>query len=278
MPRKKLPKDGSQTDNTKRVYQRDKIDFELKIRELDWTPKQREFFELVSDKDCRIVFLKGPAGSSKTLVAMRAALELLNNRRVSDIVCVRAAVESADSKLGYLPGDLQSKYDVYMAPFTDKLEELLPVDQIKRLRTDERITNQPINFCRGLSFTARIIIMDEMQCATFGELQTLISRMGKFSKMIICADPEQSDLPHNKRGGFEKMMSIFGDEESIKMGIHCFEFTEQDIVRSDLCRYIVNKLSKYKKEEDIKHAHHKHDVPVATCDKTPIIDSWASGK
>jgi phosphate starvation-inducible PhoH-like protein len=118
-------------DKSPKIYQRDKIDFELKVRELDWTDKQKEFFSLVNDKDTRIVFVSGPAGSSKTLVAVRAALQMLNDKKASDIICVRAAVESADSKLGYLPGDLQSKYDVYMMPFADKLEELLPIDHVK---------------------------------------------------------------------------------------------------------------------------------------------------
>ena len=124
-------------DKSPKIYQRDKIDFELKIRELEWTSKQKEFFNLINNKEARIVFVSGPAGSSKTLIAVRAALQMLNDKKVSDIICVRAAVESADSKLGYLPGDLQSKYDVYMMPFADKLEELLPIDQIKRLKTDK---------------------------------------------------------------------------------------------------------------------------------------------
>ena len=201
-------------DKSPKIYQRDKIDFELKIRELDWTDKQKEFFKLVSDKDARIIFVSGPAGSSKTLVAVRAALQMLNDKKASDIICVRAAVESADSKLGYLPGDLQSKYDVYMMPFADKLEELLPIDQIKRLKGDNRITNQPINFCRGLSFAAKVILMDEMQNATLSEFGTLLTRIGKFTKMIVCADPSQSDLPFNKQGAFEKIIELFSCEES----------------------------------------------------------------
>lgn len=239
-------------DKSPKVYQREKIDFDLKIRELDWTDKQKEFFNLINNKETRIVFVSGPAGSSKTLIAVRAALQMLNDKKASDIICVRAAVESADSKLGYLPGDLQSKYDVYMMPFADKLEELLPADQIKRLKSDNRITNQPINFCRGLSFAAKVILMDEMQNATLSEFGTLLTRMGKFTKMIVCADPSQSDLPFNKQGAFEKIIELFSCEESKKMGIHHFQFSEDDILRSELCKFVVRKINNHKKEEAIK--------------------------
>jgi phosphate starvation-inducible PhoH-like protein len=170
-------------------------------------------------------------------------------------VCVRAAVESADSKLGFLPGDLGSKYDVYMMPFYDKFEELLTVDQIKRLKGDNRIINQPINFCRGLSFTARIILVDEMQNGTMNEIVTLLTRIGKFSKMIICADPSQSDLPFNKQGGFEKLIKIFDNNAAKEHGIHFFEYGEEDIVRSDLCRFIVEEITKYKKSEEALKAN-----------------------
>lgn len=241
-------------DRSPKVYQRDKIDFELKIRELEWTDRQKEFFDLISNKDTRIVFVSGPAGSSKTLVAVRAALQMLNDKKASDIICVRAAVESADSKLGYLPGDLQSKYDVYMMPFADKLEELLPIDQIKRLKGDNRITNQPINFCRGLSFAAKVILMDEMQNATLSEFGTLLTRIGKFTKMIVCADPSQSDLPFNKQGAFEKIVKLFSCEESKQMGVHHFHFTEDDILRSELCKFVVKKITEHKKEEAIRLA------------------------
>jgi phosphate starvation-inducible PhoH-like protein len=241
-------------DNSPKVYQRDKIDFDLKIRELEWTDKQKQFFDLINNKNTKIVFVSGPAGSSKTLIAVRAALEMLNEKKASDIICVRAAVESADSKLGYLPGDLQSKYDVYMMPFADKLEELLPIDQIKRLKNDNRITNQPINFCRGLSFSAKVILMDEMQNATLSEFGTLLTRIGQFTKMIICADPSQSDLPFNKQGAFQKIVELFSCEQSKDMGIHHFQFEEDDILRSELCKFVVKKITQHKKEEAVKIA------------------------
>jgi phosphate starvation-inducible PhoH-like protein len=278
MAKKASEKLDKKRDTSEKIYQRDKIDFELKIRELEWTDKQKEFFKLVSDKSSRIIFVSGPAGSSKTLVAVRAALQMLNDKKVSDMICVRAAVESADSKLGYLPGDLQSKYDVYMMPFADKLEELLTVEQIKRLKADNRITNQPINFCRGLSFTARVILMDEMQNATLSELYTLLSRIGKFSKMIICADVLQSDLPHNKQGGFNKITEIFNNEESRNMGIHHFEFSTDDIVRSELCKFVVLKISESKAEQmRIKKAEYESKAKIAPQPNYDAHHMWSPG-
>lgn len=263
-------------DKSPKVYQRDKIDFELKIRELEWTDRQKEFFNLINNKDTRIIFVSGPAGSSKTLIAVRAALQMLNDKKASDIICVRAAVESADSKLGYLPGDLQSKYDVYMMPFADKLEELLPIDQIKRLKGDNRITNQPINFCRGLSFAAKVILMDEMQNATLSEFGTLLTRIGKFTKMIICADPSQSDLPFNKQGAFEKIVELFSCEESKSMGIHHFQFTEDDILRSELCKFVVRKITSHKKEEAAKLAEKEKKNKTQNVNISQIYqDSWS---
>lgn len=148
-------------DTSPKVYQREKIDFELKIRELPWTEKQQALIELGADKESRVIFLSGPAGSSKTTVAMRIGLELMQLKKISDIVFVRAAVESADSKLGYLPGDINGKYEPYMGPFEDKLEELLPAGDVKRLKGEDRLVYKPINFIRGASWTAKCIIVDE---------------------------------------------------------------------------------------------------------------------
>jgi phosphate starvation-inducible PhoH-like protein len=226
-------------DTSPKVYQREKIDFDLHVRELPWTEKQQALIELGADKDTRIIFLSGPAGSSKTLTAVRIGLEMLNKRRASDLVFVRAAVESADSKLGYLPGDINGKYEPYMGPFEDKLEELLPVGEVKRLKGENRVIYQPINFVRGASWTARFVIVDECQNLTINEIQTLMTRLGKFTKMILCADSAQSDLPKAKQGGFEKCAHMFNTVEAQRFGIYSVAFNNDDIMRSELCKFIV---------------------------------------
>jgi phosphate starvation-inducible PhoH-like protein len=235
MPKPKTPK----PDNSPKIYQREKIDFELHVRELPWTEKQQALIELGADRDSRVIFLSGPAGSSKTLSAVRIGLELLNKKKVSDLVFVRAAVESADSKLGYLPGDIAGKYEPYMGPFEDKLEELLPAGEVKRLKGENRVTYQPINFCRGASWTARFICVDEAQNLTVNEIQTLLTRIGKFTKMILCADNAQSDLPKAKQGGFEKISHMFNTTAAAAFGMYSLAFNNDDIMRSELCKFIV---------------------------------------
>lgn len=232
-------------DTSPCVFQREKIDFDLKIRELPWTEKQKNFITLATHKDTRVVFLSGPAGSSKTITAMRVALELLQTKRVSDIILVRAAIESSDEKLGFLPGDIDTKIGPYMSPFEDKLEEMLPKDQIVRLNKEGRLIDKPIGFCRGASWTSRCVILDEAQNITLREMKTLMTRMGKFSKMIVCADSTQSDLPAHKRGGYERCQEMFASDDAEKQGIFCVKFDKSDIVRSELCKFIVETFERH---------------------------------
>ena len=237
----KTPTAGTQKDNTPYVFQREKISYSLDIRELPWTDKQKEIISLFLEKDTKIMFLKGPAGASKTILSMYCGLQLLNARKVSDMVLIRSAVESSDSKLGYLPGTVEDKFSVYLTPFNDKFSELITVAQIKKLETDNRITICPINFARGLHFSVKFVCCDEAQNLTIKELQTLLTRTGEFCKVIVCGDPDQSDLPRDK-SGFKKVYDSFDTESARNMGIHCIELGEQDIVRSEICRYIVNKF------------------------------------
>ena len=226
-------------DNSPYVAQREKIDFSLNVRELPWTDKQKEIINLFLDKKTKLMILKGPAGTSKTILSMYLGLQLLNLKKVSDIVLVRSAVESADSKLGYLPGDINEKVNVYMTPFNEKFSELVTEPQIHRLHKDNRITICPINFARGLHFAVKFVCCDESQNLTIRELQTLFTRMGEFSKMIICGDPDQSDLPYGK-SGFNTVYKAFDNEDAREHGVYCVELTEDHIVRSELCRYVTH--------------------------------------
>jgi len=226
-------------DTSPYVAQRDKIDFALNVRELPWTDKQKEIINLFLDKNTKLMILKGPAGTSKTILSMYLGLQLLNMKKVSDIVLVRSAVESSDSKLGYLPGDINEKVNVYMTPFNEKFSELIIEPQIHRLHKDNRITICPINFARGLHFAVKFVCCDESQNLTIRELQTLFTRMGEFSKMIICGDPDQSDLPYGK-SGFNTVYKAFDNDDAKAHGVQCVELTEDHIVRSELCRYVTH--------------------------------------
>lgn len=229
-------------DRSPRIWQREKLKWELGIRDFQMlTEKQQAVIELAMDKHTRVLFIDGPAGSSKTFLSMLIGLKLLNTKKVSEMILVRSAVESASSSLGYLPGDIHDKFSVYMTPFHDKLQEFLPSEQIKKLEDEKRLVICPINFMRGLHFAVKFICCDEGQNLTKKELQTLMTRMGEHSKLIICGDTQQSDLPKGK-SGFADVFNIFNDEASQAEGIYCAKFTHDDIVRSQLCKFIVEKF------------------------------------
>ena len=246
----------SKNDNSPYVFQKEKINYELNIKDLPWTDKQKEIINTFLDKKTKVLLLKGPAGTSKTTLAMYCGLTLLNKKRISDLVLVRSAVESSDSKLGFLPGDIMEKFNVYLTPFHDKFSELLNKPQIDRLQKDNRITICPINFARGLHFSAKFICADEIQNFSKREIHTIMSRIGEFSKVFLCGDPEQSDLPSGK-SGFNKVYELFNNQDGREHGIFCMELTEEDIVRSELCRYITHKFKELNdqiKPDDYKDA------------------------
>jgi|SRR5579862_750919 len=235
--------DNKVQDTSPSIPQRNKIKNQLSLKKRDnLTEKQKQFLEVAMDKNTKIMFVQGPAGTSKTYMAVFAALQLLNERRMSDIIYIRSAVESSDSKLGFLPGEADDKMAPYLAPLVDKLIELLPANEIDGLKKEERISSVPVGFLRGLNWNAKVIITDEAQNMTVKELFTLITRTGEFSKVFILGDPDQSDI--NGKSGFLKMMSHFEDDESRANGIHVFKFTEDDIVRSALVKFIIKKVKK----------------------------------
>jgi phosphate starvation-inducible PhoH-like protein len=233
------------TDGKVKIHQRDTIKprENFYIEELPWTEKQKRFIEISLNKSTRLMLCKGPAGSSKTLIAVYAALNLLNDSKVSDVIYMRSAVESSDSRLGFLPGDADEKLHYYNLPFMDKLDELLNEDTVKKLQRDQRVSIHPVNFARGMSWNGKAILLDEAQNSSFREIVTVLTRIGRYSRAFIMADPMQTDLKNGNRGGFEKIFSAFDNEESRDMGIHTFEFDETDIVRSAITRFIVQKIN-----------------------------------
>jgi phosphate starvation-inducible PhoH-like protein len=227
-------------DTSPKVHQNEKIKESVRIDERQLTSKQIELLNLLQNKTTKLVFISGPAGTAKTYTSILAGLTLLNHKRVSEIIYVRSIVESSDSKLGFLPGEMDEKMSPYIQPLIDKLEELLPKHDIDKLKKEERIHGFPINFLRGLSWNAKCIVADEAQNMSKKELITLITRVGEFSKLFICGDPDQSDI--NGKSGFVPMMNVFDDEESRNNGIYVFKFDEDDIVRSGLVKFILKKL------------------------------------
>jgi len=229
------------TDKSPNIPQNDKFRGELNISErVPLTDKQKKFLEIALNKETKMIFVSGPAGTSKTFLAVLSALKLLSSRRVSDILYLRSAVESSDNKLGFLPGEVAEKLSPYVQPLLDKMSEFLSKGDIENIQKEGRIDSIPIGFLRGLSWNAKCIIADEAQNCTQKELVTLITRTGEFSKVFVLGDPEQSDI--NGKSGFVKVMNAFDDEESRKNGIFIFRFTEEDVVRSGLVKFIIKKI------------------------------------
>lgn len=236
------PNDQQKIDKSPIVHQKSKLKNELSIYERELTEKQKQFVEIALSKETKMVFVSGPAGTSKTYITIYAALKLLNSKKISDLLYIRSAVESSDNKLGFLPGEAHEKMAPYIQPLLEKLYEMLPKNQIDQLEKEERIDSIPLGFLRGLNWNAKCIIADEAQNMTPKELITLITRTGEFSKVFIMGDPEQSDI--NGKSGFIKVLNVFDDEESRQNGIFVFKFDEEDIVRSALVKYIIKKIKK----------------------------------
>jgi len=232
---------GAKKDESPIIPQRDKLKSELTIfHRKDLTDKQKELIELILDKKTNIVFVSGCAGTSKSFTAIYAGLLALNNKAQSDILYLRSAIESASKSLGALPGDLELKVSPYLAPLYDKLEELLPKGDVDRLKKENRIAGNVVNFVRGSSWNAKYVIVDESQNLTPLELKTIVTRLGKYSKLIVCGDPGQSDL--KEKSGFMPMFDLFNNGESKDYGIHCFSFTRADIVRSKFLGFVLDKI------------------------------------
>ena len=216
----------------------------ITLRTKNLTERQKDLINLSINDDNKIIFISGPAGSTKTYVAVYAALRQLKNNEDLDLLYVRTVIESADKGLGALPGDIGEKFNPYIAPLEDKLRELLPTTTgvVADLIKKQRVQAIPINFLRGANWINKIVIADEAQNFTFKELTTLITRLGEGSQLFICGDYMQSDI--NGKSGFSDMFELFNDPESKEKGIQCFSFGLKDIKRSQLLSYIIKKLSK----------------------------------
>jgi len=214
----------------------------IKLKKVALTEKQLKLLKIIFDNDSKIIFISGPAGTSKTYVAIYGALQLYNMNNDRGITYVRTIAESGEKSLGALPGEMAEKINPYMMPMNEKLDELLIPGQASTVKEKEIIKGMPINYLRGASWRNEIVIADESQNFTFKELTTLMTRLGEGSKLIICGDPMQSDI--NGKSGFADMYSLFNDDESKEQGIHTFYFGPEDIKRSEILKYVIQKIQK----------------------------------
>ena len=212
----------------------------FKQRDFKFTTRQRRFLSTLLDPEVKIFFVSGPAGSSKTYMSLYGCLRLMAEDTEKELLYVRSIAESADKGLGSLPGDMAEKFNPFLMPLYDKLEEIVFEGDTAFLKQKGRISAVPINFLRGANWNNKLIVADEAQNFTFKELTTLITRLGEDSKLIICGDFMQSDI--NGKTGYRAMGDRFGDGESKKMGIHTFKFGIEDIKRSKILKFIIKRL------------------------------------
>jgi phosphate starvation-inducible PhoH-like protein len=237
MQKKKLVKSGSLEVLTQLEHK-----IRTKARKFKFTAKQVHLLDILLSPENSIVFISGPAGVSKTYLAIYSAIQLMSADRDKDLLYVRSIAESADHGLGSLPGDIAEKFDPFLMPLYDKLEEIVQPQDVVWLKDQEKISSVPINFLRGANWVNKIVVADECQNFSFKELTTLITRVGEGSKLILCGDFMQSDIGH--RSGFKDMFAAFNDDESEGRGIRTFSFNHEDIVRSEILKFIVYKLEK----------------------------------
>ena len=215
------------------------LDFDIKDS-FKSNDKHKSFIGSTLNHDTKMVFVDGPAGTAKTYLATHAGLCLLKKHSVEEIVYIRSVVESASNKMGSLPGEVDDKFAPWSMPMVEKLDELVGVPVRKSLIERGFVHCVPVNFVRGLTFNDCVVIVDEAQNLTQGELITILTRFGRNSKFIIIGDTKQSDI--GGRTGFAPIMKCFNNVESEEQNIYTFEFGPDEIVRSEILKFIVKQL------------------------------------
>ena len=196
------------------------------------TPGQARYIEAMQTRD--LIFCIGPAGTGKTYLAVAVAVHMLKHQMAKRLILVRPAVEAGE-KLGFLPGDMQAKVNPYLRPLFDALHDMMDYDQIRRFMVNDLIEVIPLAFMRGRTLNDSVIILDEAQNTTVGQMMMFLTRMGHGSKMIVTGDDSQADLP-------EGITSGLTDASRRLTGIKGLSFVhleKVDIVRHRLVQSIV---------------------------------------
>tara|TARA_R110002096_G_scaffold132727_1_gene283095 strand:- start:44 stop:796 length:753 start_codon:yes stop_codon:yes gene_type:complete len=235
----KKQKASRDTNIEDRIHKNIFTNFEIN-QEFELNNTHKSFIKLALDKDTKVSIIDGPAGSGKTYLSVLAALNCLKHNHVEEIFYVRSIVESASKSLGSLPGEADEKFLPWMYPLFDKLQELLIEPVAKNLISQDLIRGIPVNFVRGATFRNSCVIVDEAQNLTLPELITILTRIGKNCKYFIIGDTKQSDI--GNKSGFESIFNLFNNYISETKGIHTHEFTSVDVVRSEILKFIVEKL------------------------------------
>ena len=190
-----------------------------------------------------IVFGVGPAGTGKTYLAMAMAVTAFRNEEVSRIILTRPAIEAGE-KLGFLPGDLQSKVDPYLRPLYDALYQIMGPESFAKNMEKGLIEVAPLAYMRGRTLDNAFIILDEAQNTTPAQMKMFLTRIGFGSKVIVTGDSSQKDLPQGTKSGLEVAEQVLKKIEDIAF---C-QLTSKDVVRHPLVQKIVQAYEAYEKK------------------------------
>ena len=199
---------------------------------------QKQYVDAIRNN--MITFGIGPAGTGKTYLAMAMAITAFKNEEVSRIILTRPAIEAGE-KLGFLPGDMQSKIDPYLRPLYDALYQIMGADAFIKNSEKGLIEVAPLAYMRGRTLDNAYIILDEAQNTTPSQMKMFLTRIGFGSKVVITGDRTQKDLPKDQVSGLDTAMKILGKIE----GIQFCTLTSHDVVRHPLVQKIVKAYEEY---------------------------------
>ncbi len=213
---------------------------------------QKEYVDAI--RSHMITFGIGPAGTGKTYLAMAMAITAFRNEEVSRIIMTRPAIEAGE-KLGFLPGDLQSKVDPYLRPLYDALYQIMGPDSYAKNAEKGAIEVAPLAYMRGRTLDNAFIILDEAQNTTPAQMKMFLTRIGFGSRVIITGDLTQKDLPFDSRSGLEVAVDVLRSIDDIAF---C-TLTSKDVVRHPLVQKIVQAYEVYEQKN--------HDAELRKRDK-----------
>ena len=196
------------------------------------SPTQTVYMQALARDD--MIFALGPAGTGKTYLAVAQAVSQLISGSVDRLILSRPAVEAGE-RLGFLPGDMKEKVDPYLRPLYDAIYDMLPTEQVERRIASGEIEIAPIAFMRGRTLNDAFIILDEAQNTTPAQMKMFLTRYGMRSRMVVCGDPKQVDLPEPGKSGLHDAVNRLSGVK----GIAIVPFTVADVVRHPLVGRIV---------------------------------------
>lgn len=191
-----------------------------------------------------IVFGIGPAGTGKTYLAMAMAIQAFKNEEVARIILTRPAIEAGE-KLGFLPGDLQSKVDPYLRPLYDALYQIMGPESFQKNMEKGLIEVAPLAYMRGRTLDNAYIILDEAQNTTEAQMKMFLTRIGFGSKVVVTGDSSQKDLSAGTRSGLDVAVKVLSHVD----GIAFCNLTSKDVVRHPLVQKIVKAYEDYENKQ-----------------------------